>query len=50
MQRATMAHELTDGDWERIAEFAKARRYDRNPDMLRPGAEGDEYPEENPLE
>lgn len=50
MQRAMMAHELSDGDWERIAEFANARRYDRNPDMLRPGADGDEFPEEDTLE
>lgn len=34
-----MAHELSDGDWERIAAFARTRRYDRKPDMLRPGAD-----------
>lgn len=37
-----MAHELTEGDWERIAEFAQTRQYDRDPDMLRPNEEGGE--------
>lgn len=37
-----MAHELSDGELERIAAFARTRRYDRKPDMLRPEADEDD--------
>lgn len=38
-----MANEITEDEWRRIYEFARASAYERNPDMLLPeGAEGTE--------
>jgi hypothetical protein len=33
---------LSDSDWDRIRQFAEKSLYDRNPDMLVPGADDED--------